>query len=333
MRYSATILTGARSFAVLGPGPVPGVIGAETKEIDGAEPILRANHAVGELQGGDPAPDTQTDPYSFRHSPSGSELGAASVLYVHLEGYNKAALLFCCEATAQTIVGPAGTTPTRLATDVTSGSDHPKSIGYAMVRCELVAVYGTSITGTANDVFLAAFNGLFPSQDSAAPLANPNCAHDAVISLALADDCARTTDGRTVAHDMTKVTNPPGPACSDYAGVARAGEDGHDDHLRGGKWGLPRPLVQRQRRPLRRLPCERDLRQRGPGTGRGRSRLHEGDVVGRDDAALRVRSPAGARHERRRCPAPIPGRPARSVAGDVREGSDSVARRHTRSIL
>jgi neutral amino acid transport system substrate-binding protein len=38
-----------------------------------------------------------------------------------------------------------------------------------------------------------------------------------VISLALADDYAKTTNGTTVAHDMTKVTNPPGTACYTYA--------------------------------------------------------------------------------------------------------------------
>ena len=38
-----------------------------------------------------------------------------------------------------------------------------------------------------------------------------------MISLALADDYAKTTNGTTVAHDMTKVTNPPGTACYTYA--------------------------------------------------------------------------------------------------------------------
>ena len=38
-----------------------------------------------------------------------------------------------------------------------------------------------------------------------------------MISLALADDYAKTTDGTTVAHDMSKVTNPPGTACYTYA--------------------------------------------------------------------------------------------------------------------
>ena len=47
---------------------------------------------------------------------------------------------------------------------------------------------------------------------AAGPLANANYAYDSVISLALADDYAKTTNGTTVAHDMTSVTNPPGTA-------------------------------------------------------------------------------------------------------------------------
>ena len=81
----------------------------------------------------------------------------------------------------------------------------------------LTSVYGTSVTGAANTAFINLFNQLFPSQKAAGPLANANYAYDAVISLALADDYAKTTNGTTVAHDMTKVTNPPGTACYTYA--------------------------------------------------------------------------------------------------------------------
>ena len=41
---------------------VSGVIGPETQEINGVEPILDANHIVDEFQGGDTARDHQTDP-------------------------------------------------------------------------------------------------------------------------------------------------------------------------------------------------------------------------------------------------------------------------------
>jgi hypothetical protein len=78
-------------------------------------------------------------------------------------------------------------------------------------------VYGTSVTGTANTSFINRFNQLYPGQKAAGPLANANYAYDAVISLALADDYAKTTSGTTVAHDMTMVTNPPGTACYTYA--------------------------------------------------------------------------------------------------------------------
>jgi len=48
---------------------ISGVIGPETQEINGVEPILDANKIVDEFQGGDTARDHQTDPLFFRDSP------------------------------------------------------------------------------------------------------------------------------------------------------------------------------------------------------------------------------------------------------------------------
>jgi branched-chain amino acid transport system substrate-binding protein len=255
---------------------ISGVIGPETQEINGVEPILDANHVVDEFQGGDTARDHQTDPFFFRDSPSDSQLGVAMALYGHLQHYTKAVMLFYSDPAAQTFLKPVSTTFTKLGgtilssvtvtpdqtsylsqvravialhpqviftqedpptaavlfrefkqlgggnipwigTDVTSGSDFLKAIGYPTAHSVLTSVYGTSVTGAANSAFLTLFNKLFPSQKAAGPLANANYAYDSVISLALADDYAKSTDGTTVAHDMTKVTNPPGTACYTYA--------------------------------------------------------------------------------------------------------------------
>ncbi|HEY6314602.1 MAG TPA: ABC transporter substrate-binding protein [Streptosporangiaceae bacterium] len=255
---------------------VSGVIGPETQEINGVEPILDANHIVDEFQGGDTARDHQTDPYFFRDSPSDSQLGVAMALYGHLQSYTKAVMLFYSDPAAQTFLKPVSQTFTKLGgtilktiivtpdqtsylsqvreaiaahpqviftqedpptaavlfrefgqlgggsipwigTDVTSGSDFLKAITYPTAHAVLTSVYGTSVTGTANTAFINLFNQLFPSQKAAGPLANANYAYDAVISLALADDYAKTTNGTTVAHDMTKVTNPPGTACYTYS--------------------------------------------------------------------------------------------------------------------
>ncbi len=255
---------------------VSGVIGPETQEINGVEPILDANKIVDEFQGGDTARDHQTDPFFFRDSPSDSQLGVAMALYAHLHHYTKAVMLFYSDPAAQTFLKPVSTTFTKLGgtilktvivtpdqtsyvsqvrsviathpqviftqedpptaavlfrefkqlggqnipwigTDVTSGSDYLKAIGYATAHAHLISVFGTSITGTANSAFLGLFDKLYPSQKAAGPLANANYAYDAVISLALADDYAKTTSGTTVAHDMTKVTNPPGTPCYTYA--------------------------------------------------------------------------------------------------------------------
>jgi ABC-type branched-subunit amino acid transport system substrate-binding protein len=255
---------------------ISGVIGPETQEINGVEPILDANHIVDEFQGGDTARDHQTDPFFFRDSPSDSQLGVAMALYGHLQHYTKAVMLFYSDPAAQTFLKPVSDTFTKLGgtilssvtvtpdqtsyvsqvravialhpqviftqedpptaavlfrefkqlgggnipwigTDVTSGSDFLKAIGYGTAHSVLTSVYGTSVTGAANTAFVNLFNTLFPSQKTAGPLANANYAYDSVISLALADDYAKTLDGTTVAHDMTKVTNPPGTACYTYA--------------------------------------------------------------------------------------------------------------------
>jgi ABC-type branched-subunit amino acid transport system substrate-binding protein len=255
---------------------ISGVIGPETQEINGVEPILRNNHIVDEFQGGDTARDHQTDPYFFRDSPSDSQLGVAMALYAHNQGYQRAVMLFYSDPAAQTFLKPVSTTFTKLGgtilktiivtpdqstylsqvrqaisahpqviftqedpptaavlfrefkqlgassipwigTDVTSGSDYLKAIGYQTAHAHLISVFGTSISGAASTAFLSGFNKLYPSQKSAGPLANANYAYDAVISLALADAYAKTTNGTTVARDMTKVTNPPGTACFTYA--------------------------------------------------------------------------------------------------------------------
>jgi ABC-type branched-subunit amino acid transport system substrate-binding protein len=255
---------------------VSGVIGPETQEINGVEPILDAQHIVDEFQGGDTARDHQVDPYFFRDSPSDSQLGVAMALYAHVKGYKRAVMLFYSDPAAQTFLKPVSTTFTKLGgtilttiivtpdqtsylsqvrqaiaahpqviftqedpptaavlfrqfrqlggqsipwvgTDVTSGSDYLKAIGYATAHAHLISVFGTSVTGAASSAFLNRFNTLFPSQKSVGPLANANYAYDAVISLALAQDYAKTTNGTTVAHDMTKVTNPPGTPCYTYS--------------------------------------------------------------------------------------------------------------------
>jgi ABC-type branched-subunit amino acid transport system substrate-binding protein len=255
---------------------VSGVIGPETQEINGVEPILDANKIVDEFQGGDTARDHQSDPLFFRDSPSDSQLGVAMALYAHLHHYTKAVMLFYSDPAAQTFLKPVSETFTKLGgtilktvivtpdqtsylsqvrsvigvhpqviftqedpptaavlfrefkqlggqnipwigTDVTSGSDYLKAIGYPTAHAHLISVFGTSVTGAANNAFLGLFDKLYPSQKAAGPLANANYAYDAVISLALADDYAKTTKGLTVAHDMTKVTNPPGTACYTYS--------------------------------------------------------------------------------------------------------------------
>jgi len=104
-----------------------------------------------------------------------------------------------------------------IGTDVTTSSDYIKAFGAAKAHATLTSVMGTSVSGAADNVFLAGFKKLFPSQAAAGPLSGSNYAYDAVITLALADTYAKTTNGTIVAKDMTMVTNPPGTVCSSYA--------------------------------------------------------------------------------------------------------------------
>ena len=103
-----------------------------------------------------------------------------------------------------------------IGTDVTTSSDYIKAFGTAKAHSTLTSVMGTSVSGAANNVFLAGFKKMFPSQAAAGPLSGSNYAYDAVITLALADTYAKTFNGATVAKDMAMVTNPPGTVCSSY---------------------------------------------------------------------------------------------------------------------
>jgi ABC-type branched-subunit amino acid transport system substrate-binding protein len=276
---------------------VSGVIGPETQEINGVEPILDSSKIVDEFQGGDTARDHQTDPFFFRDSPSDSQLGVAMALYAHQKGYQRAVMLFYSDPAAQTFLKPVAQTFTKfggtilktiivtpdqtsylsqvrqalaahpqviftqedpptaavlfrefkqlggqaipwVGTDVTSGSDYLKAIGYATANAHLTSVFGTSVSGLASSAFLGLFNKLYPSQKSAGPLANANYAYDAVISLALADQYAKTTDGTTVARDMSKVTDPPGTACFTYASCLRLLKAGKKINYEGASGSL-----------------------------------------------------------------------------------------------
>ncbi len=101
-----------------------------------------------------------------------------------------------------------------VGTDVTGASEYLKAVTFPVAHAHLTSVYGTSVSGKASDEFTALFNANFKGQQ---PLANANYAYDAVISLALAQTAAKSSDGNKVAAEMTKVTNPPGTPCYSFA--------------------------------------------------------------------------------------------------------------------
>ncbi len=104
-----------------------------------------------------------------------------------------------------------------IGTDVTTSSDYIKAFGTANAHANLTSVMGTSVTGKAENYFMAGFKKLPSNVVKAGVLSGANYAYDAVITLALADTYAKTTNGKTVAKDMTMVTNPPGTKCYSYA--------------------------------------------------------------------------------------------------------------------
>jgi ABC-type branched-subunit amino acid transport system substrate-binding protein len=102
-----------------------------------------------------------------------------------------------------------------VGTDVTGADTYLKAVTYPAANAHLTSVYGTSVTGKANDDFTSVFTALFGS--STQPLPNANYAYDAVISLALAIDKANSIDGTAINKQMDQVTNPPGTQCFTYA--------------------------------------------------------------------------------------------------------------------
>ena len=103
-----------------------------------------------------------------------------------------------------------------IGTDVTTSADYIKAFGSANAHARLTSVMGTSVSGAANNVFMAGFKKLGASAVKAGVLSGANYAYDAVITLALAQTYAKTTQGAVVAKDMVKVTNPPGTMCYSY---------------------------------------------------------------------------------------------------------------------
>ena len=103
-----------------------------------------------------------------------------------------------------------------IGTDVTTSADYIKAFGTANAHAILTSVMGTSVSGKADNYFMAGFKKLPANVVKAGVLSGANYAYDAVITLALAETYAKSTNGTTVAKDMTMVTNPPGTKCYSY---------------------------------------------------------------------------------------------------------------------
>lgn len=80
---------------------IAGIIGPQTPEIGGVQPLIDRYKLPDMFQGGSTAFDKNTDPWIWRASPSDSQLGVAMALYAKYKGYHTAALAFDTEGSAQ----------------------------------------------------------------------------------------------------------------------------------------------------------------------------------------------------------------------------------------
>jgi ABC-type branched-subunit amino acid transport system substrate-binding protein len=77
------------------------LIGPQTPEIGGVQPLIDRYKLPDMFQGGSTAYDRNTDPWIWRASSSDSQLGVAMALYAKQAGYHTAALAFDTEGSAQ----------------------------------------------------------------------------------------------------------------------------------------------------------------------------------------------------------------------------------------
>jgi branched-chain amino acid transport system substrate-binding protein len=99
-----------------------------------------------------------------------------------------------------------------IGTDLTAGNAYLQAITYQVAHDHLTSIAGAS--PASKGVFERYYRRLYPGKD---PVANAGYAYDAVVSVALAIDQARSTEGPKINAAMTMVTNPPGTTCNDYA--------------------------------------------------------------------------------------------------------------------
>ena len=104
-----------------------------------------------------------------------------------------------------------------IGTDLTGGADFIKAIGPSVAQAHFLSVEGSNALTSAGAQFTAAYKKV----NGHAPLGGSAFAYDCMIDFALAITQAKSFDDNVWVHDITKVSNPPGVAVSDYAtGVA-----------------------------------------------------------------------------------------------------------------
>jgi len=99
-----------------------------------------------------------------------------------------------------------------IGTDLTGGSDFIKAIGPTVAQAHFLSVEGSNALTAGGAQFVSAYKKV----NGHAPLGGSAFAYDCMIDFALAMTKANSLDDNVWVNDITKVSNPPGVAVSDY---------------------------------------------------------------------------------------------------------------------
>lgn len=96
-----------------------------------------------------------------------------------------------------------------IGSDVTAAADFAKAVGYSYAAKELTSIQGSTVGGSAADIYTKLYGNMFKGQQ---PVTLSNSAYDAMNVIALAATMANSTQPSVYVKDMVSVANGPGKA-------------------------------------------------------------------------------------------------------------------------
>lgn len=101
-----------------------------------------------------------------------------------------------------------------IGSDVTAAADFAKAVGYSYAEKELTSVQGSTVGGSAADIYTKLYGNMFKGQQ---PVTLSNSAYDAMNVVALAATMANSTQPSVYVKDMVSVANGPGKSVFSFA--------------------------------------------------------------------------------------------------------------------